>query len=71
MECGGDGALAREERSEKVDENEEDELVLVLLGSEDRECQDVDARRHRMMEGGQDASHTHTATECSIFSSPS
>lgn len=43
VECGGDGALAKEdkERSEKVDESEEDVLVLVLLGSEEREREDV------------------------------
>jgi len=34
VECGGDGPLAKEdkERSEKVEESEEDELVLELLG---------------------------------------
>ena len=45
VECGGDGALAKEdrERSEKVDESEEDVLVLVLLGREEREREDVES----------------------------
>ena len=44
--CEGDGALVKEDmgRSEKMDESEEDEpLVLALLGSEEREREGVES----------------------------
>ena len=46
VECEGDGALVKEDmgRSEKMDESEEDEpLVLALLGSEEREREGVES----------------------------